>query len=156
MKIEQLRILTENNRREWIAAIGTPESNQYQAYLFVDPLEIPWEDLDGFETVKCRVCKVILRICDHNPVSSFKSAQEWAKIYAEREQVIALHAPVKRGRAKNTLVVTPEIVAKAKVLHSDGMSMVKCAQDLNVNPAELSAALKEAGVMIKKGRRMPS
>jgi len=59
------------------------------------------------------------------------------------------------GRVRSTAFVTPELVAKVvKMLEKGkGGGVVAIAKEANVNPAELSKALKEAGVVIKKGKR---
>lgn len=58
----------------------------------------------------------------------------------------------RRGRARTTLPVDEAIVEKAiKLIKTKGV--VEIAKELNVNPMELSGALKAAGIVIKKGKR---
>lgn len=61
----------------------------------------------------------------------------------------------RRGRERSTIMVTPELVEKVKKMlaKGEGGGMVAIAKVENVNPAELSAALKAAGVVITKGRK---
>jgi hypothetical protein len=58
----------------------------------------------------------------------------------------------KRGRVKTTLIVDKDIVAQGLQL-LETMGVVKAASELNVNPNELSIALKAAGAIIKRGRK---
>jgi hypothetical protein len=64
-------------------------------------------------------------------------------------------APGQRGRIKRTVDVTPALVTKAlKLLRKgEGGGMVAIANEANVNPAELSAALKKAGFIPQRGRK---
>jgi hypothetical protein len=58
----------------------------------------------------------------------------------------------KRGRVKVTLAVDKDIVAQGLQL-LESMGVVAAAKELNVNPMELSTALKNAGAIIKRGKR---
>jgi len=60
-----------------------------------------------------------------------------------------------RGKPRTTIVVSPEIVTKvaAMLKKGQGGGMVAIAKTLNVNPNELSAALKAVGVELSRGRK---
>ena len=61
----------------------------------------------------------------------------------------------RRGRVKTTLVITSEIVSLAIAALSQGGTMTAYAQSQNLNPNELSVALKKAGFAIHKGPKGP-
>ena len=64
------------------------------------------------------------------------------------------YTPGKRGKPRTTLVVTQEVGDAALVKYNAGEGgMVAIAQAMNVNPAELSAYFKRAGIILKKGRK---
>ena len=58
----------------------------------------------------------------------------------------------RRGRIKRTVDVTPELVQHTLKMIREGSGMVAIAKEFNVNPAELSVALKEAGLVLQRGR----
>jgi len=69
-----------------------------------------------------------------------------------RGEGVAVVTGGKRGRVKTTLVVDKHIVAQGLQL-LEIMGVVAAAKELNVNPNELSIALKNAGAVIKRGRK---
>lgn len=57
----------------------------------------------------------------------------------------------RRGRERKTNLINQEIIQRAMAMLPTGV--VAIAKELNVNPAQLSAALKTEGIVIRKGRR---
>lgn len=63
------------------------------------------------------------------------------------------NSTVRLGKPKSTLAITSEMVEQGKdIVGNKKMGLVEFAKSINVKPNELSAALKAAGVVIKKGR----
>ncbi len=130
---------------------------------------------------ECTSCALPLNLCHHNPfaVDGSITKQRRSERSSERSQR-PLTAPVatvtppkvvivpvkvskvkpgdfikgRRGRVKRTVDVTKELVKKALVLLRAGQKgMVEIANENNVNPAELSAALKAKGFIPQRGRK---
>lgn len=58
-----------------------------------------------------------------------------------------------KGRPKTTRPVGKFVVRQARPRIGRGERLIEVASALNVNAAQLSAALKESGVILKRGRK---
>jgi hypothetical protein len=60
---------------------------------------------------------------------------------------------IPRGRPQGNNGINESKLTQAKELYAMGKGVVAIAKELHVNPAELSTALKEDGVVIRRGRK---
>lgn len=131
--------------------------------------------------ILCATCHWSENLCEHNPF--IKTALQHQADEARRVKSVVVHevedevvietrdeddAPIarvttvttvtaestgRRGRAKLVQEITPELVQEAIGLLKGGLGMVAAAQQLNVNPAELSVELKAQGVILQRGKK---
>jgi len=182
LDIKEVEKEAQANRMLWIANLPLGKNNPYNHSIFVEPGELDWADWRKSakqDYILCAKCGWSCNLCEHNP--TIKTALQYQAEFAARtpksvavyedEDEVAIESrdadevPIarvttvtaestgRRGKPKLTQVITPELVEAAIALLKNGMGMVAAAQEINVNPGELSPALKEAGVILQRGKK---
>jgi len=146
-------------------------------YIKVNPEEFPFIEAHGTRyngMFECIVCEESTTICKHNPFLNGTiprhtapiievNTSENAEVGGSLTKAVKVAKPVnpdapkgKRGKPRTALYLTPELIAEAIAKYKSGPlegKMVAIATEMNLAPLELSAAFKEAGLELKRGKR---
>lgn len=182
LNITEVEDQARANRKLWIANLSEGAKNPYTHSIYINPGELDWAEWRASavkDFILCTKCQHGVNLCEHNPENP-TALQEQAKdaarapksvaVFESNDEVViesrdADEVPVarvstvtavstgRRGKPKLTLEVTPELVEAAIALLKNGMGMVAAAAEINVNPGELSPALKAAGVILQRGKK---